>query len=137
MDQLFGAAVANGGAQLADPSQQMSTPTAIMVNLQYGSHRDKLILERSERPEVCFYFLNASIDMFLYFQAFSDFFRKAQQLVDRVMEEGLTTWSESGGELVLFRHDYGSMNMLQRLTNLVELVGLLFMFMLDLIKTKT
>jgi hypothetical protein len=57
------------------------------------------------------------------FQAFADFFRKAQLLVERVVDEGQSPWMESGGELLLFRHDYGSMNMLQRLTNLVELVG--------------
>jgi hypothetical protein len=43
--QLMGA---NGGAFAEQ------TPTAILVQLQYGSHREKLILERSERPEVGF-----------------------------------------------------------------------------------
>lgn len=61
MDQLFGAPASNngGGIQLLDNqqqqppnSQQAGIPTAIMVHLQYGSHREKLILERTERPEV-------------------------------------------------------------------------------------
>lgn len=86
MDQLFGTGP-NGMHNISSDMPCQSNPTAILVHLQYGSHRDKLILERSERPE-----------------AFADFFRKAQQMVEKVVEEGLTPWSESsGGELLLFR----------------------------------
>jgi hypothetical protein len=42
---------ANGGV-FAEPQMCQGTPAAILVQLQYGSHREKLILERSERPEV-------------------------------------------------------------------------------------
>lgn len=54
MDQLFAGAL-NGGIQPTVMDTIMSeTPTAILVHLQYGSHREKLILERSERPEISF-----------------------------------------------------------------------------------
>ncbi|CAD5212116.1 unnamed protein product [Bursaphelenchus xylophilus] len=75
----------------------------ITITLRYGARSERLVLERSANPE-----------------AFDQFRRRAYKLVEETDEEnGFST--DPRGELFLFRHDYGSANMLQRLANLAEL----------------
>ncbi|CAD5207919.1 unnamed protein product [Bursaphelenchus okinawaensis] len=75
----------------------------ITITLRYGARSERLVLERTANAE-----------------AFDQFRRKVYKLVEDTDEEsGFST--DPRGELFLFRHDYGSANMLQKLANLAEL----------------
>uniref|UniRef100_A0A915C9X9 protein kinase C n=1 Tax=Parascaris univalens TaxID=6257 RepID=A0A915C9X9_PARUN len=72
----------------------------ISITLQFGSHKEVIVLERTDSPQV-----------------FESFRNRARQLAEKQFDGKLT----AGGELHLFRHDYNSPNMLQHLSCLSQL----------------
>ncbi|VDK53145.1 unnamed protein product [Anisakis simplex] len=72
----------------------------ISITLQFGSHKDLIVLERTDSPQV-----------------FESFRNRARLLAEKQFDGKLS----GAGELHLFRHDYNSPNMLQHLTCLSQL----------------
>uniref|UniRef100_A0A915EJ32 Phorbol-ester/DAG-type domain-containing protein n=1 Tax=Ditylenchus dipsaci TaxID=166011 RepID=A0A915EJ32_9BILA len=132
----------NLALQQAPQQQQSQRNQIITISMQYGSHKELVIVERSNDPQLFQFFRQKARQMVerqLQSAASSangnyaegvaaspsssttSFFQSQQQYQPPAMAALPPSFSVPIAELQLFMHDYRSPNMLEHLTNLAQL----------------